>query len=425
MNPNQLSAMGTAFEWHVRGLRAQGLLLGKLERPYGSDPSLAFWSPVTHVRAETRAAGHPVPHWSASKQEIKHYPGHAGDYLYFGVPMRGDFEVQCELSIHNWTKGDLAYGGLKPSLFHDMKKLELHRFRRKLRDVTLDPPMKVEGGWFKYRLTAKDGQLTAFINDRKVYEERLPQEPDPWLALHVSAAHTGGARNLKIIGEPAIPESLNLSGHVDLSSWLADYYGETIAWSSFGELLPNRGRPAQTPLGAWTKRGDEITGRRETDMPGSKQESLLQYHRPMLEDGEIEYEFFYDPGKAMTHPALGRLAFLLDPDGVKIHWLTNGAHEREGLLPDNTTLEPANRRGPAKLDLKAPGWNRLKLVLVGDRVTLHLNDVEIYQRDLEATNQRILGLFHYADETEVRVRNVVYRGKWPKQLPADLLSKRP
>ena len=59
-------------------------------------------------------------------------------------------------------------------------------------------------------------------------------------------------------------------------------------------------------------------------------ESLLQYHRPLLEDGEIEYEFFYEPGKAEVHPALDRLVFLLDPKEAKIHWLTDAQFDRTG-----------------------------------------------------------------------------------------------
>jgi hypothetical protein len=138
----------------------------------------------------------------------------------------------------------------------------------------------------------------------------------------------------------------------------------------------------------------------------------------MLEDGEIEYEFFYQPDKTMVHPALDRLAFLLQPDGVRIHWLTDAGHDRTGLLPDNVSVEQANRRGPEKLPLKEKDWNRVKLTLAGNRVTLKLNDVEIYQRDLESTNQRTFGLFHYRDETDVRVRKVTYRGNWPRQLPS-------
>ena len=50
-------------------------------------------------------------------------------------------------------------------------------------------------------------------------------------------------------------------------------------------------------------------------------------------------------------------------------------------------------------------------------MTLRLNGVEVYQHLLESTNQRTFGLFHYTDDTGVRVRNLVYRGDWPKALP--------
>ena len=137
----------------------------------------------------------------------------------------------------------------------------------------------------------------------------------------------------------------------------------------------------------------------------------------MLEDGEITYEFYYEPGKAMVHPALDRLTFLLEPDGVKIHWMTDAQYDRSGLKPDNATVEPDNRRGPSSLPLKPKDWNRLNLSTSGDRVALRLNGVEIYSRAIEPTNQRIFGLFHELDQTEVRVRSVTYAGQWPRQLP--------
>ena len=102
----------------------------------------------------------------------------------------------------------------------------------------------------------------------------------------------------------------------------------------------------------------------------------------MLENGRITYEFEYEPGKVLVHPVLDRLAFVLDSNGVKIHWLTDGAYERTGLTPDNLRHEPENRRGPATLPLKPRKWNRLVLRLTGDRLTLELNDQAIYERTL-------------------------------------------
>jgi hypothetical protein len=209
-------------------------------------------------------------------------------------------------------------------------------------------------------------------------------------------------RNLRITGDPQIPEELNLSTLPDLTGWVS-YYDEPLTGD-------NR---------AWEKRGEEIIARAFTDLPGSKQESVLQYHRPMLEDGEIEYEFFYEPGKAATHPALDRLVLLLDPDGVKLHWLTDAQHDRTGLAPDNVIVEPENRRGPTELPLRPREWNCVKLTLAGDTITIRVNGELVYERELERTNQRSFGLFHYADETEVRVRDVTYRGAWPRTLPGD------
>jgi hypothetical protein len=59
----------------------------------------------------------------------------------------------------------------------------------------------------------------------------------------------------------------------------------------------------------------------------------------------------------------------------------------------------------------------VKLSIAGDTVKLELNGTSIYERALESTNQRTFGLFHYADDTSVRVRNVTYRGQWPRRLP--------
>jgi hypothetical protein len=86
-------------------------------------------------------------------------------------------------------------------------------------------------------------------------------------------------------------------------------------------------------------------------------------------------------------------------------------------FPDNASEAPANRRGGAEPSLKPGASNRLRLALAGDAVTLTLNDLEVYQRQLEPTNQRFFGLFHEADATEARVRNVTYHGRGPRAIP--------
>ena len=82
----------------------------------------------------------------------------------------------------------------------------------------------------------------------------------------------------------------------------------------------------------------------------------------MVEDGVLEYEFYYVPGKTLVHPALDRLAFLLDPEGVKVHWLTDGLYDRTGLSPANVAVEA--KTGAARgVPLKANAWNRMSVAL--------------------------------------------------------------
>jgi hypothetical protein len=262
---------------------------------------------------------------------------------------------------------------------------------------------------------------SAFIDGRKVYETRLADEADPWLALVSKADMISGVRNLRITGQPIIPDSLNLSKAPDLDAWIADYYGDADLWKKQGDEIvglkptknPEEPLPSTSPF--------ESEAPREVVRPGSKWESVLKYNRPMLEDGEIAYEFFHELGKVAVHPSLDRLAFLIEPDGVKIHWMTDAQYDRTGLAPDNVTVEADRRRGPDKPPLRSGEWNRLKLAMVGDVVTLTLNDLVVYERPIEPGNRRDFGLFRYADETEARVRNVTYRGQWPKVLSPGLV----
>jgi hypothetical protein len=144
---------------------------------------------------------------------------------------------------------------------------------------------------------------------------------------------------------------------------------------------------------------------------------LLRYQRPLVEDGSIEYEFFYDPDAFETHPALDRLSFILHPTGVREHWIGDGRYDRTDLEPHNQIDVPACRRGPAELPLVAGAWNQLRLSLRSATVTIELNGQVVYERNLEPTNQRTVGLFHFLGNSAVRVRNAAMRGDWPKAVP--------
>jgi len=245
---------------------------------------------------------------------------------------------------------------------------------------------------------------------------------DPWLVVRSTSGFSGWVRNLRIKGNPTIPTEINLLAGSDLSNWLDVYYQNPPHY----EPVPN-GAAQLRPY--WERNNDTIIGARlNNNFRESQTETVLQYHRPLAEDGEIEYEFYYasksgpsnqpnQRNRIVVHPALDRLTFMLGPDGVAVHWMTDGQFESNGALPGNLVVEQENRRGPAALPLKDNEWNRLKLSLRGNVVALALNGEEVYERSLEPTNQRSFGLFRYADDSESRIRNIVYRGNWPMTLP--------
>ena len=393
---------GVRWERTARHLRARALLASMPDGnvSFGSPPPLTQWRTATHATAVSRGSGQPPMHWQHRPGGLMHYAGHDFDYVYFGVPLRGDFELEAELSTFGWREITSSYAASIFGVVYDRKSYTQSTFERGRPNGVIDPPLDDLGHWYRYRLSVKNGQSTAFVNGRQIVTQRLPDEPDPWLVFRSWGLFNAEARQVRITGTPQVPAELRLSAAANLDAWLAEYYGESVAGDG-----PN-----------WEKRGEEIFGRKLAHTAGTRQ-SLLQYHRPLFEDGQIDYEFYYQAGEAAVAPAIDRLALLLEPSGVDIHWLSDAQHDRSGLTPDNRATEPQNRRGPAMLPLNDRAWNRVRLTLVGDTVTLQLNGVEVYQRDLEPTNQRVFGLYHDAAQTEARVRNVVYRGDWPKSLP--------
>jgi hypothetical protein len=108
---------------------------------------------------------------------------------------------------------------------------------------------------------------------------------------------------------------------------------------------------------------------------------------------------------------------LLEKDGVKIHWLTDGAYDRTEGDAVGSAIESGCRRGPAQLPLIDEQWNRVALALTGNTLHLMLNGQLVYQRPVEMTNQRFFGLFHFSDQSEIQVRKVIWRGNWPDNVP--------
>ncbi|QDU38077.1 translocation protein TolB [Maioricimonas rarisocia] len=388
---------------HIAAMMGRVTHLQQKQPATGNDQTLSDWVSVVRKRAVSRGRGYPQARWIPYEDHRLHLPGHDEDYLYYRLPLRGDFEVQCDLRGHGTTQ--FLAAGTVLGVRGDLSLIDLGTFRDGSRPERIDPPFARLDTWVRYRAVFHDGRCDVSVNGRPLHSQPLGPHHDPWIGVRSWWRNTARIRDVRISGDPTIPSELVLSESPDLAGWYS-YYDDPVAterarWifetdqNGKGQIV---GRPMRTLADAWW-------------------ESLLQYHRPLVEGGTIEYEFRYVPGEYDVHPALDRLVFMLEPDGVRIHSLTDGRHDATGISPANMTEEPGNRRGPDRLPLIASDWNRMQVEIAEGVVRLRLNGVLIYERPLEDANRRVFGLFHYLG-TEVRVRNLVMRGNWPTELPS-------
>ena len=383
--------------------------------------SSSQWGTFSTISAETRGVGIPASQWHLKKGQADNITSHGDDYLFFAIPMRGNYQIECDVTAFNWSETRLLVGGKWVSPHYDYINYTLGDMRNQQEDRPIEPRLTKGDEKLHYRTEVRDAKATTFVEGRTVHTEDLSEHYDPWVALRNGDAQEGSAFNVRVTGTPEIPQTISMTPTSNLASWLP-YYGDTLAqWQGVpsGGIhgLPDGGEWESEPAATAVPLPNAVPLTIAFPLTGeTHHEQAMFYQRPMLEDGTIEYEFFYSEGKQNAHPMLDRLCFLMDPKGIKVHWLTDGIFDCTELSPDNETVEVAKRRGPKSLPLIANAWNRASVTLNGDVINIVLNDQLVYQRTLESTNQRHFGFFYFSDQSELLVRNVQWTGKWPREL---------
>lgn len=367
---------------------------------FGTLPPLKNWVPVSEGDEATYGRGFPIPHWEASDGQIEKLAGHRDEYLYFRSPLQGDFQVECDSTAFGWREGQVLLGGSWLWLQWTLRDFESGNLRGSTGMQRFAPQLSPVGDWIHHRLAVRNGVCSTFINGRPLQTQTHRSSQFPWVALRAPYWSATSFRNVRITGSPTIPDSISLSADPELSGWVR-YHLDTVGgdnddWHYDRSLGPEGG----------------IVARRKAEFDGMFQESLLRYHRPMLEDGVIEYEFYYQPGECDVAPALDQEAFVLTPEGVRIHQITDGVWERSSRDPLNQSKIIPNSRCPLR-----EGWNRMLFELAGDNVRLQVNGQHVATQRVPASGLRVFGLFHYSDQSKVLVRNMRWTGAWPKSIP--------
>jgi len=366
-----------------------------------ADGPLKQWTAVPYLAANIRGRGLHATPWIYERGSLTGLSSDIWKQLFFQSPLRGKFEIRGRVSTYYNNEVVVSYGRRSARLSSDGKKVRMTTLMHGEKEVGDAPELPSWDPTADLRILVEGNTITTLINGKEIHQDELPAPPDPWVVLQMNdRRHIGTIRDLQIVGTPEIPEEINLLETAGWWAWRADYYSE---WHSHDE---NSGAP-------YIKRGEELVGNLRKDRTSSPIESLMLYSRPMLEDGVIEFETFYEPGKFEIHPVLGETAYLLEKDGVATHHLTAAQWETSPIALDNR--QPLSDTAPPWVE---NGWNKVRLTLKGDKVTINVNGTEVASDTTGLpTGERFFGLFRYSDQTECRVRNLVYRGAWPTTLP--------
>lgn len=378
------------------------------------------WISVSRMIAETRGAGYPHAEWELQPGLAFHRAGHDHDYLYYRSPLTGEFAVETDSSAFGLRDIQLGYAGEWSGPAWDLKSVVNAGFRYDQPALPLVPPLTRMLDTMRLRLEVSRNEARLLVNGRLIQTREISEGTDPWLSIHSWWLAHGTVRNVRITGNPVIPQTISLVTP-NLIGW-QPYFDESAGWQNadwFSRPVDSSAeQPDLLPPSVVRSNAEyEIVSRLRRDRVHTFSESLLRYHRPMAEDGKIAYEFFYEPDKTLVHPALDRLCLILQPSGVSIHWATDGRHDPTETGPDNLFPATEDREGSGALPLMAGEWNLAELSLDGDVLTLRLNGQFVYSRALEPENLRTFGLFHWADQSQVQVRRLKWTGRWPGTIP--------
>ena len=358
----------------------------------------------------------------ASTGVLERMPGQICTPLYFQSPLKGKFEITADVSRNNGTKCWLDYGGY--SIIASDKQHST-RIAGASRSKKLKPKKKVPRlqSVVRHRIAVDGNVVETYVNDVRVSRHEFDEAPQPWFTLQSEKNNSRTiVQNIRVTGQPEIPKEIDLLA-ADRPQWLgslqrgeqepAENYTRYYAGghSPFSQVYIQQSQLNRT----WYIKNGELTSgslTEESVASTSFQPSWIFYKRPMLEDGEFEFEMFADKKtKKLCHVSLGQTALLLKEDGV---W----RHE----IPANQNAEEVADKKVADskvVQLNDGDWNRVLLRLEGDDATLLVNDQEVAKVAItDAASMRFPGLFRFSDQSNAKVRNVKYRGDWPAELPS-------
>lgn len=375
--------------WSEQVAAMHGLLLhlqnGGAVSSFTSPPELQNWILADLVSQPEPDASYPLSHWQWEENALRNLASGPQSLLFYKFPLRGNFEMTCELPSLALDNLQLMYGG--EFLFPDADRRTIQYGR--VRDTQADserinPPLSKPHEWTWCRITVRDNVCSTFLNGRLVRRRPLDPHHNPWLAIRsTSSLRHPAVRNLRIDGDPSIPNVLQLATEPSLSGWWSpdSARGKSLKFWSFVD----------------DERGTGLTSIPTDDKSASASESLIQYYRPLAEGESFEYEFFYGDGYQPAHPVIDDVFTIIGPQGMTL----------QSPADESLNSEFIERSGLLKPD----DWNLCRLSVKQSQVQLFLNGQSIHSFPPHADRPPLIGFSREAGARSVRIRNIVWRSR--------------
>lgn len=437
-NSNYLAQFGIDTELLSDAVRRHGVLKDVPAEAWTGSP-LKYWS----VLGATRTA-RGVPRLYALDNGLVTLHPNMARGAQFRYPITGDWNFTFKSG-----RASMSYGGLWADFADQGRQTGLEDPNTSLRRLTAghvaeQSPARhfVEsagGENTHYEIRSKSGKIEFLVNGQSLPETILKDDAltlaKPWLIISSRSGAPTIIREPRLTGSPQILAEVDLIAGDRSDGWqnrtgaiqrtFSDKATRRAAALTQSEAVPppNAGLIAD----AWTFDNGEITG--PLSQAALKNETAGIYYDRELDNHErVSYEFFYEPGKSLVHPAIGNLNLLLRPEGVHLAWSSSLPirSSRSGIAElvsaEELVGHTVKASGAAPLALKSGDWNQAELSLNGDELTLKINGQTALVRKLEPTITREFALFHYPRESDFRVRNIQLSGDWPKSLAAEDLA---
>lgn len=338
--------------------------------------------------------------WFVNRGKAVHYGSDLASPMIFQSPLTGKFEVVADRTTWDRQEVSIMYSMHAAEPKYDLSAVSVTNHISMFdRGSKMEIPEFLDKSRARFRILIDDDTITTYTNDVEIYEHSTLESSAPWLMLEaVYPDFRCEVENLRIIGSPKIPEELVLTSSTGVEAWDGSLFGNSISKNE------NDG-------GNWRFSNNEVNGFSYYSDP--YRENYIRYLRPMLEDGIVEYDFWYDDDSEV-HPAIGGQALLVKKDGLFLHQITLLNQDKSDLLSNNAVpLDPPSK----PIDLKSEDWNRIRLELKGDNLSVVVNDVSIGSVLVkDPARLRHIGMLHFGGK-QARFRNMKYRGEWPKTLP--------